>query len=107
MGEVIDVREAKAGPEMDAACARILGFTTIAPRVSENKHQAMCLVEKIQDAGGYVLLQAWPTIESTGERPYVCIVGHNFDVNVAAPTVPLAICRAFLLAYGVTEIEGA
>ena len=122
----IDVRECEAGPVVDAACAEALGFVELpqGDYGSEWLHVETGAMPMGLPKYSTEIAPAWELVEAMGEKWFVvqvemvrgshcsCIVFdwsiEARDGNVAegyANTMPLAICRAFLLAHGVTELE--
>jgi len=120
----IDVREAEAGPELDAACAEAMGWERSTGGWLWRANESGTHVRSICDWGPSTDIEgAWELVEAMRHAawdisvravvamPDECSVykddehGVEIEVLAIADTAPLAICRAFLLASGIEEIE--
>lgn len=119
----MNVREAKAGHELDAACAEALGMEFDILKSWKHKGQrgtwVYCTSFGVYDPSIDIAV-AWELVEAMREADI------DFSLNcmdffdyrwqasysitgawhtVEADTAPLAICRTFLLANGITEVN--
>ena len=101
-------RQAQPGPALDEAVARVMGSRHL--EYSQNWEAVGAVIDSLPDGHNFAL-QKWMDCES--EPP---VFGWSADmwagVNVGwvtaeAETAQIAICRVFLLANGVEEVEDA
>ena len=122
----IDVREVGAGLRLDKAVARLRGESGYYIRELCYEYHAKTVITREPKPVSTDIAEAWELVETmTGENAwmieiqaedgyYLCTVyepdelfAHSW-VELSAnwsSTIPLAICRAFILAHGITEIE--
>ena len=121
----IDVREAPAGKAIDEACAAAKGYIEWEDVIGNTVHaewpQARDFVTAKIWRPSTDIAVAWELVEEMEANGWVTEV-NNFSIGwdcqvfyhwpitpatgyVVAHTAPLAICRAFLLAHGITDLE--
>lgn len=121
----VSVRDARAGPAVDAACARVRGWRQDGWAWMDKQGEFMGYATKAPDWYGVSerrwqpsidIALAWELVEAMDERhikiekhafykPPAWIVKVEGACSVTARSLPLGIACAFLLAHGVTEIE--